>query len=153
MLSKAVLALVLVAGALVLGDPTPGCWDTAWRCDTINAYRDSGDLPGVDENGHERLPVPGWAARPALDQVGTLQASAESWANEMAATGVLRHSPAARAGEQPEVVGYAPDWATCMAAWHHSDHHREILLDPDLTQVGIGRAVGHGHVWCVVQLR
>lgn len=133
MLTRAVLACVLLAGSWLLGDDTGTCWATAWRCDTINTYRADHD-------------------QPPLDQAATLQQTAGAWARHMATTGILAHSPAA--GHQyGEVVGYSTSWGDVLTLWDQSTPHRVILLDRDAARVGIGRAVdAGGRVWCVVQL-
>jgi uncharacterized protein YkwD len=129
-----VLAAVLLTAAGITTSE-PGCWETAPRCEDVNQYRLE----------HDRAP---------LDQRMTLQESASAWAHELAESGNLRHSPAALRGEYGgEIVGYGPDWATVMAAWDKSDPHRAVMLDGDLTRVGIGKAWGDGRVWAVVVFR
>lgn len=130
MLARAVLACVLLAGAWLLGDDG-GCWQTGWRCDTINTYRADHGLP-------------------PLDQTAALQHAAGAWARHMAATGILAHSGATTPG-LGEVVCESTDWRSCLTLWDESPHHRAILLDPDARRVGIGCARDGDRVWCTVQ--
>jgi uncharacterized protein YkwD len=129
----AVVALLAVAVPAVASEPS--CWRVAPRCDDVNDYR-AAALAGP------------------LDQRIALQAAAQAWADELAASGVLRHSPAALRGEYGgEIVGMAPDWRTVMAAWDGSDPHRAVMLDRHLTRVGVGRARAGDTLFAVVVFR
>jgi hypothetical protein len=140
--AKVALLAILLPGAVLLGDPTPGCWDNAWRCHQVNAYRAA-------------------HVRPPLDQAGELQREAGAWADTMAARGVLAHAPGVN-----EIIGRTTDWPSVMVAWDESTcrdggtwdgpcpGHRELLLDRDWTQVGIGVATDAGGMrWYVVRFR
>lgn len=137
--SLAVAGILLGAAPAPAAVADPGCYDGADRCQSVNDYR--------ADHG-----------RPPLDQRWDLQQSAKKWAGILATSGTLRHS-----GAPVEVVGYAPDWLTVMAAWDLSSclttdepcpGHKEILLDRGLTQLGIGRARDDtGRLWAVIQFR
>ena len=127
--AAAVLALSAAASTPAAAD-AGDCWNVAWRCDTINAFR--------AEHG-----------RPPLDQAGTLQAEARAYAHDLAADGVLRHADIDWGGE---AIGRSTDWATVLQAWKDSScvtgtwdvcpGHRELMLDRDFTRIGIGSALG-----------
>jgi uncharacterized protein YkwD len=131
-----VIALVVALVAALSPTPSGTCWGSAWRCHDITDYRATHGLP-------------------ELDQARGLQDTAKTWARTMAADGVLRHSPEALRGEYGgEIVGYAPDWLTVMAAWDQSDPHRAILVARDLEKLGIGVAWSDtGRLYAVVQFR
>jgi uncharacterized protein YkwD len=131
-----VIGLVVALVAALTPAPVQTCWETAWRCQDIADYRTDRDLA-------------------ALDQTAVLQEAAKAWARHMAANGVLRHSPAALHGEYGgEIVGYAPDWLTVMAAWDQSDPHHAILVDPELERLGVGVARStDGTLFAVVVFR
>ena len=124
--AAAVTALTLPLLPQPAAATADGCWDIAWRC-------------------HELAAIHG-----PLDQDRDLQDQAKAWAREMADSGILRHAEDVSGGE---AVGMAPDWLTVMAAWEGSScldgtwprgcpGHRELILDRDFTQVGIGSALG-----------
>lgn len=133
--TRLALVAVLVLGALVFAPDvhaadTGRCWDHAPRCDALVALRADNGVPG-------------------LDQDRDLQAEAQAWAEQMAASGVLSHSAVTYGAE---IVGMAPDTATVLAAFMQSSchdvppdepcpGHREILLDAGLHRVGVG------HCW------
>jgi hypothetical protein len=142
-LAVAVAAALLLTREDYTGDVgTSACWDDAWRCHDLNAYRAAHD-------------------RPPLDQAGELQREAGDWADTMAARGVLAHDSGVN-----EIVGRTTDWASVMVAWDRSTcrdggtwdgpcpGHRELLLDRDWAQVGIGVATDAGGMrWYVVRFR
>jgi hypothetical protein len=133
-IASVVVSAVLAVGGLVPGAPEPGCWDTAWRCQDIVDYRGT-----------------------ALDQSRGLQDEARGWARHMADDRVLEHS-----FRGSEIVGYGPDWLTIKAAWEQSTctdgswptcpGHRELLLDPDFTRIGVGCSRSTtGTLYCAVR--
>lgn len=78
-----------------------------------------------------------------------LQRLARSWAEQMAATGWLRHNPSLPAW-YGENVGIAPDWHTTFTAFMESPDHRVNMLSPIARSVGIGWAYSAERVWLVV---
>lgn len=143
-------AAVVVALAATLIVVTTGAAPLCWghRCDTVNAFRADHDRPG-------------------LDQVGWLQESANGYADDLSRFRVLRHGTWVDYGTgRAEIIGFGPDWATILTAWRRSScrpggtwpgpcpGHREILLDRDLEQLGIGCDRDPLQVlWCVVRFR
>jgi len=118
--------LVVVAATAITDGP---CWDDAPRCDRLNQIRANHSLH-------------------SLEQRGDLQEMAQGWAEHMAATGDLTHSP----GTVPEVVGYGEDWRAVFAAFMDSPRHRAILLG-DWTRVGIGAERAGRRAFVVVVFR
>lgn len=76
-----------------------------------------------------------------------MRRDALGWSREMRADGVLRHSGIAPWGEN---VGFSLDAATLNAAWMQSPGHRENILDPGYTRMGVGCAWEQGRVWSTV---
>ena len=83
---------------------------------------------------------------------------AQSWADEMARTGVLRHNPNLES-EVPnwwsvgENVGVGPDLPDIEQAFWNSPTHRANILDTDYTDVGIGAAYSRNRIWIAVVFR
>jgi peptidoglycan hydrolase-like protein with peptidoglycan-binding domain len=83
---------------------------------------------------------------------------AQAWARELAATEVLRHNP----GLESEVAHWrtlgenvgdgASLWSLANAFWN-SPAHRENILDPRFSQVGIARVWRDGRYWMAVVFR
>jgi uncharacterized protein YkwD len=86
----------------------------------------------------------------------TLQAKATTWAQHLAATGVLAHSSltaGAPAGwtELGENVGDASSILAVHSSFLNSPQHRQNMLNPKWRVMGIGVAYGRGQVWVVEQ--
>jgi hypothetical protein len=93
-----------------------------------------------------------------------LNATAQAWANKLAAAGTLSHNPALRSQVADwtvlgENVGMAGDVPTVQAAFMHSPEHKANILDPRFTQMGVGSATsiypscGCPVLWVVVDFR
>jgi len=97
-----------------------------------------------------------------------LTAAAQLHAADMAARLLLTHTDEAGnlAGARIEAQGYRwwtvaenvafgqRDAAEAMAAWTNSEGHRENMLLPAVTQVGMGIAANHlGLYWCMILAR
>jgi hypothetical protein len=122
------LAGVLLAATTLAPTPDTGvCWEHAFRCHALT------DLRGTE-----------------LDQDRDLQDRAEWWAQHMATTGILEHSPPVPGGEN---VGVGPDWRTVYAAFMDSPPHRANILDEDWSRVGIGAHRDGDRVWIVLVFR
>lgn len=74
-------------------------------------------------------------------------------AERMASSGDLEHNP--NLGNEvtgwrvvSENIGYGPTWRSIQNAFMASSEHRANLLDPEVTQLGVGTAVDkHGTLW------
>ncbi|HEY5156151.1 MAG TPA: CAP domain-containing protein [Acidimicrobiales bacterium] len=90
---------------------------------------------------------------PPLQVDSELTAGAAAWAEHMASTGVLAHSPSLSAGitqhwvKVGENVGVGPDVASIFSAFVSSAAHYQNLVDPAFNRVGVGVAFGSGHQW------
>jgi hypothetical protein len=93
-----------------------------------------------------------------------LNAVAQAWANNLAATGTLSHNPGLRTQVADwtvlgENVGMAGDVPTVQNAFMHSPEHKANILDPRYTQMGVGSATsiypscGCPVLWVVVDFR
>jgi hypothetical protein len=90
---------------------------------------------------------------PALAYSGELAAVARRQAERMASSNKLYHNP--NLGSEvsswqivAENVGYGPTWSGIQQAFMASPDHRANILDPQLTQLGVGTAVGKdGRLW------
>lgn len=147
------LPLLAVMAWLGTGNPAPGQDDLAVRSaavlERINEVREARDLPAV-----------------ALEvRLGT---AAQSHARDMASTGRLEHT--GDAGETLEDrlrgSGYAyvqaaeniaagqPSPAALIDDWLASPGHRENLLDPNVSEIGLGYAFrpgdAYGHYWALI---
>jgi uncharacterized protein YkwD len=85
-----------------------------------------------------------------------LDAAAQRWAEELARSGVLRHSSSLAAGRSFSVagenVGMGADIDQVADAFDHSPAHLANILDRRYTVTGIGVATdGRGRVWVVEQ--
>jgi uncharacterized protein YkwD len=85
------------------------------------------------------------AGLPALALNADLNAVAQGWANQLAAAGTLSHNPALRTQVSNwnvlgENVGMAADVPSVQAAFMASTAHRDNILDPRYTQMGVGSA-------------
>ena len=77
-----------------------------------------------------------------------LAAEATAWADELARSGSFGHSSANRV----EIIGAGPTTASITRAWMASPAHRVIVLDPNLSGVGVGVACGSdGQIRVVAQ--
>ena len=94
----------------------------------------------------------------ALHVSADLVRVAQSWAEEMARTGVLRHNPHLES-QVPnwwsvgENVGVGPDLPDIEQAFWNSPDHRANILDTDYTDVGIGAAYSNDRIWIAVVFR
>jgi len=104
------------------------------------------------------------AGLPALALDGQLTAVAQAWANQLAAAGTLSHNPALRTqvtnwNVLGENVGMAGDIPSVQAAFMASPAHRDNILDPRYTQMGVASATsmnascGCQVLWVVVDFR
>jgi hypothetical protein len=90
---------------------------------------------------------------PALAYSGELAAVARRQAERMASSNKLYHNPSLGSevsGWQivAENVGYGPTWSGIQQAFMASPDHRANILDPQLSQLGVGTAVGNdGRLW------
>ncbi len=85
------------------------------------------------------------AGLPALALDAQLTAVAQGWANQLAAAGTLSHNPALRTqvtnwNVLGENVGMAADIPSVQAAFMASPAHRDNILDPRYTQMGVASA-------------
>jgi hypothetical protein len=104
------------------------------------------------------------AGVPALALDAQLTAVAQGWANQLAAAGTLSHNPALRTqvtnwNVLGENVGMAVDIPSVQAAFMASPGHRDNILDPRFTQMGVASATstnascGCQVLWVVVDFR
>lgn len=87
-----------------------------------------------------------------------LSAVAQTWADHMAASGVLSHNPdlTGRVSDWQAVgenVGDGPSIADLDAAFMASPTHRHNILDPSYEQVGVGTVDRNGVIWISVVFR
>jgi uncharacterized protein YkwD len=87
-----------------------------------------------------------------------LTAVANSWATRMASSGVLRHNPALTSEVHNwqalgENVGCGPDVRDLTDAFWASSEHRDNILDPDYTEVGIGATIADHRIYIAVEFR
>lgn len=83
---------------------------------------------------------------------------AQSWSDEMARTGVLRHNPRLKSAVSNwwsvgENVGMGPDLQDIEQAFWHSPEHRANILDAHYTDVGIASTYGDDRLWITVVFR
>jgi hypothetical protein len=101
---------------------------------------------------------------PALSVQADLTTVAQAWANQLAAANVLSHNAALRTQVSGwsvlgENVGMASDIPSVQAAFMASTPHRDNILDPRYTQMGVGSATstypscGCQVLWVVVDFR
>ena len=89
----------------------------------------------------------------ALAYASDLASVARRQAERMASSNKLYHNP--NLGSEvsswqivAENVGYGPDWSSVQQAFMASPDHRANILDPEVTQLGVGTAVGSdGRIW------
>lgn len=104
------------------------------------------------------------AGLPALSLSGDLTAVAQAWAQHLAAANSLSHNPALASQVSNwtvlgENVGMAGDIPSVQKAFMASAHHRDNILDPRYTQMGVGAATstypscGCQVLWVVVDFR
>lgn len=132
---RAVLTLPALTALGVAGAARTALADAGTLFTALNAYRASNGVAPLTR---------AWGA----DMV------AQSWSEQMARTLSLEHNPSyaswlptgwSRAGEN---VGYAYDDTTLNDAWVASSGHRENMLNPAFTHVGIGWVQsGDGRIW------
>jgi hypothetical protein len=89
---------------------------------------------------------------PALQVRGDLSAVAAGWSRQMAASWDLAHNPGL--GGQVsgwdllgENVGYGPDPATVQRAFMNSASHRQNVLEPRFTEIGVAVVTAGDRVW------
>lgn len=90
---------------------------------------------------------------PALAYASDLASVARRQAERMASSNRLYHNP--NLGSEvsswqivAENVGYGPTWSSVQQAFMASPDHRANILDPKVTQLGVGTAVGNdGRIW------
>ncbi|HUW16996.1 MAG TPA: CAP domain-containing protein [Actinomycetes bacterium] len=90
---------------------------------------------------------------PALAYASDLASVARRQAERMASSNRLYHNP--NLGSEvsswqivAENVGYGPTWSAVQQAFMASPDHRANILDPKVTQLGVGTAVGNdGRIW------
>jgi hypothetical protein len=84
---------------------------------------------------------------------GELSAAAQGWADHMAATGTLAHSPNIASGltvawsKVGENVGVGPSNSVIWPAFVASAHHYANIVDPAFNYVGVGVAYSGGRQW------
>jgi len=84
---------------------------------------------------------------------GELSAAAQGWADHMAATGTLAHSPNIASGltvawsKVGENVGVGPSTSVIWPAFVASAHHYANIVDPAFNYVGVGVANSGGRQW------
>lgn len=88
----------------------------------------------------------------------TLRSVARSWTARMAASGVLRHNPALTTEVRNwrslgENVGTGSSIRALADAFWASAEHRDNILDPAFSQVGIAVAVANHRLWISVDFR
>jgi murein L,D-transpeptidase YcbB/YkuD len=99
----------------------------------------------------------GQGLRPLAERAD-LDAVAQSWAQHMADTTTLSHNPDLATAVQGwqvvgENVGEGPTIDALAAAFWASPHHRDNILDPSYTDVGIGTVTRDGTIWITVDFR
>jgi peptidoglycan hydrolase-like protein with peptidoglycan-binding domain len=87
-----------------------------------------------------------------------LTSVAHGWAATLASSGWLRHNPAltSQVGNWQTVgenVGDGANLSALADAFWRSADHRDNILDPSYTQVGISAAYANGRLWIVVDFR
>lgn len=88
------------------------------------------------------------AGAAAVARYPGMDAYAQDWADEMARADILVHSPHNPYSAEVIAVGSGGMSATqAVNVWMQSPPHREIILNPAYTKVGIGYADGY---WCAV---
>ncbi len=89
----------------------------------------------------------------SLQVDGTLAGTAAGWTSHMASTGVLAHDPNLGSGvsgwlKLGENVGYGDNTDVIWNAFLNSPAHRNNLLDPEFTHIGVSVVVdGSGTQW------
>ena len=139
-MKRALAVLIVAVSVLAAG---AGAQDSSTLLERLNAERQAGGLS------------------PLLWDP-TLGATAEAYASDLAARGVLSHRDPSggsaldryhqRGGTAVlvgEVLGSGPSVAAVLAAWALSPSHRDTLLDGRWTHVGAGRALlaGGAELW------
>ena len=118
----------------------------------------SGDLAAATNNARVA------AGLPALQLDGQLSAVAQAWANKLAASNVLSHNGALRAQvsnwtDLGENVGMAGDIPSVQQAFMNSPEHRDNIMSPRYTLMGVGSATstlpscGCTVLWVVVDFK
>jgi len=87
-----------------------------------------------------------------------LTSVARAWAMRLAATRVLRHNPALTSQVSNwqsvgENVGDGPDLRDLADAFWASAEHRNNILDPHYTQVGVAAVYADQRIWIVIDFR
>jgi len=93
-----------------------------------------------------------------LETNAQLTTVASAWAVRMASAGVLQHNPALTSEVHGwrslgENVGRGPDLRDLADAFWASAEHRDNILDPDFSQVGIGATVADHRIYIAVEFR
>lgn len=102
------------------------------------------------------------AGLPPLKWSPQLAQAARVHAEEMAKRNTISHqfageadltaraaSAEARFSKVAENVGMSPSPLSMHDAWMHSQHHRENILDPKLTSLGVSAVYRNGYLWAV----
>jgi uncharacterized protein YkwD len=138
------LSAVAVSGALI----------ALSACDQAKPYAGSvsAEQEGVSAVNTRRAAD----GRPPLQMDAGLHAASQRWANQLAASGVLRHSGSVASGRAfsvaAENVGVGSSQEQVTQAFEHSPAHLANILDRRFTLVGIGVATSEdGRVWVVEQ--
>ncbi|MGW6255453.1 CAP domain-containing protein [Streptomyces sp. NPDC055085] len=76
-----------------------------------------------------------------------MDATAQSWADEMARTNTLAHRPVLAPYSGEIIASGATDVDTVMRLWLGSPPHRQIIMTTTYTRIGIGYNAGY---WCVL---
>ena len=95
---------------------------------------------------------------PPLHVSTDLERVAQSWSDEMARTGVLRHNPRLESDvpnwwSVGENVGMGGDMPDIEQAFWNSPDHRANILDARYTDVGIATAYSDNRIWITVVFR
>ncbi|MEZ5341241.1 MAG: DUF4214 domain-containing protein [Acidimicrobiales bacterium] len=78
----------------------------------------------------------------------SLNVASDNWSSTMASSQNLRHSTDGRA----EIIARGFWTGQITNAWMYSDGHRNLIVDPNLTQAGVGVVCdGNGQMWATVQ--
>jgi hypothetical protein len=95
---------------------------------------------------------------PPLHVSADLVRVAQSWSDEMARSGLLRHNPRLESDvpnwwSVGENVGMGPDMPDIEQAFWNSPDHRANILDAHYTDVGIATAYSDNRIWVTVVFR
>ncbi|GAC1326464.1 MAG: hypothetical protein NVSMB13_11430 [Mycobacteriales bacterium] len=93
-----------------------------------------------------------------LSVSGDLSSVAQSWSARMAAAGTISHNPNLTSQVTNwqivgENVGMGPTTSALCTAFMNSPEHRDNILDPSYTQVGVGTVVSNGTIFVTEDFR